>query len=193
MRNVPPLPSSEDSTSEISTVWACGYGAHQHFYKTSLKLCLRFFLVFIVHYNMYMLHFLCLSFIFLLTLFPPFSSHPCASLSLATIITSYLYLLLFILLSHHSSVQVLSCLFYLPLLFLIALWMSTASYGYPSPFLPLTFFFVLVPCPIPPSIRIYTTAGRQREEGRGETCATIRWRARMQRRRVNKRELLRVD
>ena len=81
-------------------------------------------------------------------------------------------------LSHHFSLEVhltLPCLFCLPFLFLIALWISTASYGYRFPFFPcsfLSFFFLSSPphtCPVPPSIRIYTTAGSKQEESRGDT------------------------
>lgn len=75
------------------------------------------------------------------------------SVSLAAILTSYLHLLLF-----RSIIP--SFLFtgpshpFLPLLsslspFLIAPWMSTASYGYRFLFFPLAFLFVSSPIPYP--------------------------------------------
>lgn len=134
---------------------------------------------------MHMLNILCpiVSFYFLCPsfsmscVFPPCScSHICISVSLAAIITSYLYLLLF-----HSIIP--SSLFtgqsfpFPPLLSSLSLfnssldvncllWLSFSIPPYSFLFSPL---FPAHAC-IHPSIRIYTTAGRRQEEGRGDTC-----------------------
>lgn len=132
----------------------------------------------------------------------------------APIITSYLYLLLF-----HSIIP--SFLFTGPSLLSLPLFNSLLdanrllqlSFSISPPnFLSFFFpsFFVLFSAhalAIPPSIRIYTTAGSGHEEDsggdmcerrgwreeRGEIRVTIRWSARMRGWIVNKRELLRLD
>lgn len=70
----------------------------------------------------------------------------------------------------YRSISPSPALFYLPFLILIASWISTASYSYRSPFLPLALcsfsLFFFYPCSILPSVRIYTSSRRRQQQRR---------------------------